>query len=186
MDKPSRIDTIPYFIVLAIAAALFVYAGDIGSMGSEGRAVGPSFWPRLILALTMGVCVFELIFRWFFDMAGASGLLSQVEQQMEGDGGVADEPEKRDLRQLLVGIGLTLAYVWSLPLLGFAVATAVFIALFIWLGTYRRVTVVAAISVLGTLALMFVFMKVVYISLPLGAKPFDAVSLLLMSLLGIR
>ena len=32
MDKPSRKDTIPYFIVLAIAGGLFIYAGNIGSM----------------------------------------------------------------------------------------------------------------------------------------------------------
>ena len=193
MDKRSRRGTIPYFIVLAISAALFVYAGSITSMGGADRAIGPSFWPRLVLVLTMCVCVFELVFRWFFDMQGASGLLSQVEQQMEGEGGAqadsggsADEPEERNLRQLLIGTGLTLAYVWSLPLLGFAVASAVFIALFIWLGTYRRAKVVAAVSLLGTLLLMFIFMKVVYVSLPLGVKPFESVSLLLMGLLGIR
>lgn len=185
MDKPSRKDTIPYFIVLAIAGGLFVYAGNIGSMGSADRAIGPSFWPRLILGLTMCVCVFELVFRWFFDMEGMGGLLSQVEQQMDADGS-ADEPAEYNLPQLLVGVGLTLAYVWALPLLGFAVASLIFIALFIWLGTYRKAKVVAAVSVIGTLLLMFIFMKVVYVSLPLGRGPFESVSVFLMGLLGVR
>lgn len=185
MDKPSRKDTIPYFIVLAIAVGLFVYAGNIGSMGSADRAIGPSFWPRLILVLAMCVCVFELVFRWFFDMEGMGGLLSQVEQEMEGEG-AAEEPEERHLPRLLTGIGLTLAYVWALPLLGFAVSSLVFIALFIWLGTYRRGKVVAAVSVVGTLLLMFIFMKVVYVSLPLGEGPFEHVSAFLMSVMGIR
>lgn len=185
MDKPSRKDTIPYFIVLAIAAGLFVYAGNISSMGGADRAVGPSFWPRLILVLTMCVCVFELVFRWFFDMEGAAGLLSQVEQQMDAEG-AAEEPEEHNLPQLLIGIGLTIAYVWSLPLLGFAVASLLFIALFIWLGTYRKGKVVAAVSILGTLLLMFIFMKVVYVSLPLGSGPFESVSAFLMNLLGIH
>ena len=185
MDKPSRKDTIPYFIVLAIAGGLFVYAGNIGSMGSADRAIGPSFWPRLILGLAMCVCVFELVFRWFFDMEGMGGLLSQVEQTMDGEG-AAEEPEEHHLPQLLIGIGLTIAYVWALPLLGFAVASLIFIALFIWLGTYRRGRVVAAVSVIGTLLLMFIFMKVVYVSLPLGEGPFERVSVLLMALMGIR
>ena len=186
MDKPSRKDTIPYFIVLAIAGALFVYAGNIGSMGSADRAIGPSFWPRLILALAMCVCVFELIFRWFFDMEGTGGLLSQVEHEMDGEGAAAEAPEEYHLPQLLIGVGLTLAYVWALPLLGFAVASLIFIALFIWLGTYRRGRVVAAVSVLGTLLLMFIFMKVVYVSLPLGEGPFESVSVFLMNLMGIH
>ena len=185
MDKPSRKDTIPYFIVLAIAGGLFVYAGNIGSMGSADRAIGPSFWSRLILGLTMCVCVFELIFRWFFDMEGMAGLLSQVEQQMDGEG-ATEEPAEYNLPQLLIGVGLTLAYVWALPLLGFAVASLVFIALFIWLGTYRKAKVVAAVSILGTVLLMFIFMKVVYVSLPLGSGPFEGISVFLMGLLGIR
>lgn len=185
MDKPSRKDTIPYFIVLAVAGGLFIHAGDITSMGSADRAIGPSFWPRLILGLAMCVCVFELVFRWFFDMEGMGGLLSQVEQSMDGEA-AAEEPEEHHLPRLLTGVGLTLAYVWALPLLGFAVASLLFIALFIWLGTYRRGRVVAAVSVLGTLLLMFIFMKVVYVSLPLGSGPFESISVFLMNLMGIH
>jgi|APLak6261658528_1056013.scaffolds.fasta_scaffold17617_2 putative tricarboxylic transport membrane protein len=185
MDKPSRKDTIPYFIVLAIAGALFVEAGSIGSMASGGRAVGPEFWPRLILGLAMCVCVFELIFRWFFDMEGAGGLLSQVEHEMIGDEAEA-EPEEYHLGRLATGVGLTLAYVWLLPTLGFAVASLIYIALFIWLGTYRRTGIVAAVSVIGTLVLMFLFMKVVYVSLPLGTGVFETASIALMNLMGIH
>jgi putative tricarboxylic transport membrane protein len=38
----------------------------------------------------------------------------------------------------------------------------------------------------GALAFMFVFMKVVYLSLPIGRPPFAEVSLALMQLMGIR
>jgi hypothetical protein len=33
---------------------------------------------------------------------------------------------------------------------------------------------------------MFVFMKIVYLSLPIGTPPFETISLALMRLLGIR
>jgi putative tricarboxylic transport membrane protein len=61
-----------------------------------------------------------------------------------------------------------------------------YIAALIRSGRYRRWPVIAVVSVVGALAFMFVFMKVVYLSLPIGRPPFDAVSLALMQLMGIR
>ena len=53
-------------------------------------------------------------------------------------------------------------------------------------GRYYRSRVVLLSSVLGSLAFVFVFMKVVYVSLPLGVAPFQSVSTGLMALLGIH
>jgi putative tricarboxylic transport membrane protein len=53
-------------------------------------------------------------------------------------------------------------------------------------GRYRRVAVVLATSLIGSLVFMFVFMKIVYVSLPLGQAPFSEISFLLMRLMGIR
>jgi putative tricarboxylic transport membrane protein len=61
-----------------------------------------------------------------------------------------------------------------------------YVAAFIALGGYRRWGVVAAVSVIGTVLLLFFFMKVVYVSLPLGQEPFLQVTLLLMKIMGIR
>jgi putative tricarboxylic transport membrane protein len=41
-------------------------------------------------------------------------------------------------------------------------------ALFMWVGRYRRPGVIVATSLIGSLAFMFMFMKIVYVSLPLG------------------
>jgi putative tricarboxylic transport membrane protein len=70
--------------------------------------------------------------------------------------------------------------------LGFFVATVLYLALFVVLGGYRRWSVVAAVSVVGTLLLLFFFMKVVYVSLPIGQEPYSAVTLFLMRVMGIR
>ena len=40
--------------------------------------------------------------------------------------------------------------------------------------------------VVGALVFMFIFMKIVYLSLPIGRPPFAEVSLALMQLMGIR
>ena len=64
----------------------------------------------------------------------------------------------------------------GLGYLGFFLATAVYLAAFMVVGRYRRAGVIAATSVLGSLAFMYVFMKIVYVSLPLGVGPFEQVS----------
>ena len=83
-------------------------------------------------------------------------------------------------------MALTAGYVIFIQKLGFFIATALYLALFIVLGGYRRWGVVAAVSVAGTLLLLFFFMKVVYVSLPIGQEPFSAVTLFLMQVMGIR
>jgi len=46
--------------------------------------------------------------------------------------------------------------------------------------------VIAVVAVGGALVFMFVFMRIVYLSLPIGVPPFAQVSLMLMQLMGIR
>jgi hypothetical protein len=53
-------------------------------------------------------------------------------------------------------------------------------------GRYRRWPVIVFVAFAGALAFMAVFMRVVYLSLPIGRPPFSAVSLALMQLMGIR
>ncbi len=58
-----------------------------------------------------------------------------------------------------------------------------------WFGLQNRntrLTCSAVRSVIGSLAFMFMFMKVVYVSLPLGVEPFAQVSFLLMRVMGIK
>jgi putative tricarboxylic transport membrane protein len=78
------------------------------------------------------------------------------------------------------------AYVVLIDRLGFFLCTFAYLAAFAWIGRYRRPLVVLASSLIGSLLFMFVFMKVVYVSLPLGQEPFSQVTFLLMRLMGIR
>jgi len=87
---------------------------------------------------------------------------------------------------LVLGMAATLAYVWLVPRVGFFVCTAAYLAAFLWIGGYRRRMRMAAMSLFGALLLMFVFMKLVYVSLPLGEPPFAGVMLTLMDWMGIR
>jgi putative tricarboxylic transport membrane protein len=84
------------------------------------------------------------------------------------------------------GIALTIAYMLLIERLGFFMCTFAYLATFIWIGRYRRPIVVLVSSLVGSLFFMFMFMKVVYVSLPLGQEPFSQVTFALMRLMGIR
>jgi len=81
---------------------------------------------------------------------------------------------------------MTVLYVVLIETLGFFLCTAIYLALFMWVGRYRRPGVIVATSLVGSLAFMFMFMKVVYVSLPLGVEPFAQVSFALMRIMGIK
>ena len=61
-----------------------------------------------------------------------------------------------------------------------------YLALFMFVGRYRKVWVIAVNSAIGTLLFVFLFMKVVYVSLPIGEGPFQKFSLIVFNIMGIK
>jgi putative tricarboxylic transport membrane protein len=55
-----------------------------------------------------------------------------------------------------------------------------------WLGGFRRPGWVAVLSVMLSVFLTFVFMKLIFVALPLGQGPFEKISLTIMSLVGVH
>ena len=174
----------PYIVVQIAAMYLYQVAGRIDFPAAPGR-IGPDFWPKSILVLLGLVCVYEIIKNLLIgETFTAAGLL---EKFMKDSGATEGEETLRGYPLILAGgIVLTVIYVLTISTLGFFLATIAYLALFMTLGRYRRWGVIAASSVLGSLVLMFIFMKVVYVSLPLGVEPFSAVSLWLLATMGVH
>jgi len=185
--RPHRI--LPYVIVLAITAYLYILAGRIDFAAPGGR-IGPNFWPKLILALAALTCLYEIAKNLLFEKKGEDdleGVLAIViKDTPDAEGDDEDMPERSYPVLLWGGIALTIAYVVLIETLGFFLCTAIFLGLFMWLGRYRRRGVIVVTALLGSLIFLFMFMKVVYVSLPLGTGPFAQVSFLLMRLMGIK
>lgn len=178
----------PYVVVLAIAAWLFHVSLHFQFSPRAGR-LGPGIWPRAILSLTMFVCALRIVLGLRAPRASArddGGLLQEVKAGIAQADETPAPAEARYPLLLVIGIGLTIAYVALLGTLGFALATCAYLAAMMVVGRYRRPGVIAAVALAGSLAFMFIFMKVVYLSLPIGTAPFDAVSLALMKLMAIR
>jgi hypothetical protein len=180
----------PYAALAAVAAWLYTIAGRIEYIGAPGR-IGPDFWPKAILALLALLCAYEIAKELLFGRSRAvSGILQSLMEEA-GESMAGSDPGEAaatppSWARLAAGVAATLAYVFAVEVLGFFVATAAFLAGFILIGGYRRRAIALAAGLAGSFAMLVVFMKVVYISLPLGAGPFRALSLGLLALLGVR
>jgi putative tricarboxylic transport membrane protein len=165
----------PYAALLAGAAYLFHDASHFTYSRRSGE-LGPDFWPKAVLVLLMLVCGWELVARMLSRRAAAQ---SPAQTVSEADA-------RRYPRLLAAGALATFGYVLVLPEAGFFVSTALYLALFMLIGRYRRYGVIAAASIGGSLAFVFVFMRIVYVSLPLGVGAFQKLSLWLLATLGVR
>jgi putative tricarboxylic transport membrane protein len=178
----------PYVIVLAITAWLYFFACQISFAAPSGR-IGPDFWPKAILLLAMATCAYEILKNLFFTKAGQelSGVLESIIEETPVESAAAlQQAERTYPRLLLLGMVMTVAYVALIETLGFFLCTFLYLAGFMRVGRYGRIGVIVVTSLAGSLVFMFVFMKIVYVSLPLGQEPFSQVSLVLMRLMGIR
>ncbi len=174
----------PYIVLQLAAMYFYQLAGQIEYPMTPGR-IGPDFWPKSILVLLGLVCTYEIIKNLLVgESFTAAGLLEKLMKDSPADEGDENLPGYPLL--LAGGIVLTVVYVATIDKFGFFLATSAYLALFMAIGRYRNWVVIATSSLLGSLLLMFVFMKLVYVSLPLGTEPFSAVSLALLSVMGVR
>lgn len=181
-------ESAPYWATLAVSAYFFRVAQEISAPGT-GDQLGPDFWPKTFLILLMLVCAIGIgraLLGRRRERDDVFDLPTEGAPAPELAGGTDAEPTKRYPLLLLGGIVLCFGYVVLFDTLGFFLDTFAFMLAFILIGRYRRVGVAVATSLVGTLVFMYVFMKIVYVSLPIGSPPFSDVSIFLMNLMGIR
>jgi putative tricarboxylic transport membrane protein len=175
---------LPYLLVLAVSSFLMWKAAHF-DFTPRGDRPGPDVWPRAILVLIVVTCAVRIVTILRRPLRSEPVMLEDVlDAPPEAD--AEARPMARYPRLLVAGIALTIAYVGMLGTLGFFIDTVLYIAALIRAGRYRRWPVIVAVALVGALAFMFVFMRVVYLSLPIGRAPFSAVSLALMQVMGIR
>ena len=148
---------------------LFASTWPLDAMVPRGQ-LGPGFWPRLALIGLAVACLLKLREE---RRAGPDGTeASRVLPRVSGS-------------RLALGIACILAYVIAAPQLGFPLATAAFIVAFMMVAGARGVPGIAATALLGTVFLLYIFIKLVYLPFPKGAGPFERVTLALYRALGI-
>lgn len=167
---------LPHAVMLAAALLLYWAAERIDA--DTGGRISPAAWPKAVLALMALLCLYEIAKRLVVGAATtAKGLVGDLENARDSG------PEHP--RRLYGAIGLVIAYVFAVQWLGFFVSTALFLAVFPLVGGLRRPVLTAAIGIVGSLLLVVVFMRVAYISLPLGVGPFRELSIALLRWIGV-
>lgn len=180
-----------HFVMLLVSIALYWAAMQIDTSATGGGArIGPDFWPKAIILFMGALCVYEIAKRAIFHSDfTAAGLITGLNENPAADPGTesaAPETEPEYPKLLLAGSALILGYVFAVPHLGFFITTALFLFGFAWVGGFRRLGWNVAISLFGALLMVVLFMRVAYISLPLGEGPFQSVSIGLLRLLGVN
>jgi putative tricarboxylic transport membrane protein len=151
---------------LILASALYPATFPLDAI-ARGQ-LGPGFWPRVTLIGLGLACAARLVREWRRPP-------------------VAADPARPPIARgtLAAAIALIVLYVGLAPWLGFPLVTAAFVAAFMALGGARSVATLATGAVVGTAALLYVFVKVVYLPLPKGDGPFEALTLAVYRALGI-
>lgn len=156
--------------VLLVAAAAFLWAAaaDIPVVPVPGQ-LGPDFWPRLGLA----------------GLALASGV--RIVQALRAPAGRGAAPARPALHagRLLGAAACLVLYALLVPLVGFPLATVLFLVGFMQVGGYGRPAAAAAWALAMTLGLLYLFVKVVYLPLPRGQGPFHDATIALYRMLGL-
>lgn len=186
MNRRDFIGIAPYAAILVTNVYLYFEALQIAPAG-EGR-LGADFWPKIILLLAMATCIWEIarrvgvrVVRNHRHRHGRFDDASLIPREKPTEGA----PEVGRFVPW-IGIALTAAYVFTFPWLGYFLATLLYVTAFVYLGNYRRAWVAAAIGLVASLGFMFLFMRIVYVSLPIGIGPFGQLSALLMRAMGIK
>lgn len=183
--ETARIKKIVPYISVLLASLYFYYCSSRIEFVSRRGSLGPDFWPKAILLLTMIACLYEIVTIGFFSRDSVSAKKTE-ETKTEAKGDVAEAPRKNYTVLLVVGTTLTMAYAYAIEIIGFLLSTFLYLVLFMLVGRYRKIGVILANSVIGTLVVGFVFIKLVYISLPQGRGPFSTISYFILGLMGIK
>lgn len=167
---------VPYLITLALAVFLYLQAGHFDVVSRPGMP-GPDLWPKMACVLLGATSLIGVL--------GALFGAAEEPQQEEVDEALASPPEIHPYL-VWVSIATTGLFVGMLPYLGFFAATTLYASALLVIGGMRRWAWVPAIGLALAGVFTLIFMRLVYVALPLGVGVFKQLSLLVFKLLGIH
>lgn len=175
--------------ILAIGALVMGYqiVDDPKMVMSMARGLAtPLTWPKLMLA-GVGLCALgwavEEGWKAFHALPPPPDAMTEALEF--GDVGFEDEKETPPLLPIVLGLALALVYAFAIPLVGFTTATVLFLMLWFVLGGIRKPVSVVAVTLIGTMIILYVFVKLALMPLDKGVGIFGEFTVALFKLLGI-
>lgn len=175
MDKKKSIILSAIFVLFS---CFCYYLATKFLVTKEPGRLGPDFWPKMLCLLIMVFSVADIVITLMKKETKNS--------TAEVNPDAAEESSDQMYPLLLIG-GLvsTGVYIYLQPIIGFIIATALYLASIMILGRYRNKMVIICCSFVGSFILLIIFSKVVYISLPTGVGVLGDFTFLLYKLLGV-
>lgn len=159
-------------IILIFLAAIYLYslADRLEAFSPPGQ-LGPAFWPKVSLILLMVGCLIKVgeLFR--------EGTLKVALEEK------ASLLPPVNVLRLFIMIGLVIFSVIGMDLLGFLFANFLFLLFFMAITGVKKKSSLLFISLLGTILLLYLFVKIVYLPLPRGQGIFNDLTIYLYRLL---
>lgn len=175
--------------LLALGALVLGYmiVDDRQMVESMARGFAtPLTWPKLMLA-GVGLCAIG----WAIEQGWkAFNVLSPLPDAFTealefGDVGFEEEGNNPPLLPIVLGLALAMIYAFVIPWIGFTAATVAFLFLWFVLGGIRKPLQVVAVTLIGTLIVLYVFVKFALMPLDKGVGAFGEFTITLFRLLGI-
>ncbi|CAA7614343.1 tripartite tricarboxylate transporter TctB family protein [Magnetospirillum sp. UT-4] len=147
---------------------------EAAALVGEGEA-GPTLWPTMLLWL-VGLCAAFWLVRVVW-----AGLRAPPPEAAPA---AAGRPVY-NRRLAWAGVAMTFAYGYAIEMMGFAVATLLFLAAWCVLGGIRRAVVLVPVAAIGTVVLLYVFVALAQMPLDRGRGVFTAATTGLYQAIGI-
>lgn len=174
------IDIVPYVLIMGAAVGLYYVADHIVFTAIPDQ-IGPDRWPKIIVGILFVVCGFEIVRRLV-----AGGSVRDVPSETDDLDASLAMPHTTEPGLVIGTVLVTIAYLFMLDFCGFFSSTIVYSACLMWLGGFRKPALIVPIAVGLSFLFTFIFMKLIFVALPLGHGPFAKVSLTIMNLVGVH
>lgn len=171
---------LPEVAVLCLCVALWFPTNEFtSSVGGPG----PALYPRALIALLAVAMVVRLVQQVRENRAGTVPV--PLDSEAPPEEGAELDAELIDNHRVLLVIGFSILYVFSTLFLGWLIATFVFTIVFLAMAGKRNPLFVLPTALVFAFGFTYVFVKIVYISLPTGSGIFDVITVRLFELMGI-
>jgi len=140
-------------------ALTFGFAGPLPTF-----KLGAAFWPQVVLGGVMAIALILGITTYFFD--SASETVDKDTQTMDLP---VDEAAMSVTPKTVAIFAIPLLYVFAMHKLGFFLVTPIFLPLYMYLLGVRKVRILVSVTVGLYVAVLFLFVKLVFTPLPQGA-----------------
>lgn len=178
MDKRERwkkIVNAAFLLVSSAVLAAYFIAPDYDAVPAGRGGVGPTTWPRVML-IGIACCAAVMLLR---------ELVCVFLRHPDLPEAAVETGKTYNNWKAVIGIAILVVYGVAIPVVGFALATVAFFAVWLWLGGVRRAHTVGLVSLLGTIALLYLFAGLSKMPLDRGLGIFDALTVSLYRALGI-